>query len=318
MEPATLDSSAANEAIIALGRRQHGVVASGQLADLGISRGRVRSRIEVGWLEAMLRGVYALAGARVGAKGYWMAAVLGCGNAVLSHSSAAALHGLTAGGAIEVTRVSSTGRGSRRRFLGRHGHMRFRVHRAELPPDDRGICEEIAVTTPARTILDLAPRTDVPKLEAMLSRAEELRLVDFDELRDRVEDASGRHGTGRLASALDRFVPESLEARSVLEREALALCRDHGLPLPSLNVPIGRFVVDMHWPEHGLVVELDGFAFHRDRRSFQSDRSRDVELQLMGLRVARFTYDDVVNHADRTAASIRRLLDQERSRPSQR
>jgi very-short-patch-repair endonuclease len=77
--------------------------------------------------------------------------------------------------------------------------------------------------------------------------------------------------------------------RSGLEEAFLGLVRRAGLPRPQLNARVCGFEVDAYWPDSGVVVELDGFAYHRTRRAFEADRRRDIALQAAGLRTARFT-----------------------------
>ena len=69
--------------------------------------------------------------------------------------------------------------------------------------------------------------------------------------------------------------------------------RRAGLPLPATNIWVARFEVDAYWEEYGLAVELDSRTHHERRAAFQRDRERDRALQLAGLRVARFTWEDV-------------------------
>jgi hypothetical protein len=78
--------------------------------------------------------------------------------------------------------------------------------------------------------------------------------------------------------------------RSELERGFLELIRGHGLPEPASSVLVDGHVVDFHWPTQGLVVEVDGYEFHRSRQAFENDRARDAALQLAGVRVIRVTH----------------------------
>lgn len=96
--------------------------------------------------------------------------------------------------------------------------------------------------------------------------------------------------------------------RSLLERKLLRLCRGHRIPAPRVNVPVGPFLVDFLWEQHRLVVEVDGYEFHRGRRSFEADRTRDAELIMLGYRVVRFTYRQVTEQPAVVASRIRGLL----------
>jgi very-short-patch-repair endonuclease len=67
-------------------------------------------------------------------------------------------------------------------------------------------------------------------------------------------------------------------------------------------------LVDFHWSEHRLVVEVDGYAFHKTRRSFEDDRRRDAKLQIVGYRVARITHRRITNEHAALLLDLRRLI----------
>jgi very-short-patch-repair endonuclease len=98
------------------------------------------------------------------------------------------------------------------------------------------------------------------------------------------------------------------QTRSDLERRFADLCRDAGLPPPAVNTWVGGFEVDALWPAQRLIVELDGYEFHRTRAAFERDRARDGELQLAGYRVLRFTYRRLVHEPEAVGTAIRRLV----------
>ncbi len=78
--------------------------------------------------------------------------------------------------------------------------------------------------------------------------------------------------------------------------------------MPATNVVIDGYEVDRAWPDRGLVAELDGWAHHRTRSSFERDRERDLRLQLSGQRVIRVTHRRLVSDPDRLVRDILRLL----------
>jgi very-short-patch-repair endonuclease len=96
--------------------------------------------------------------------------------------------------------------------------------------------------------------------------------------------------------------------RSELERRFLRLCRRHGLPKPEVNVRVGSFEIDFLWRDRSVVVETDGYRFHRGRVAFESDRARDAELKLLGYDVLRFTHRQVAWEASLVARTLRTLL----------
>ncbi|WP_445152868.1 endonuclease domain-containing protein [Baekduia sp. Peel2402] len=108
---------------------------------------------------------------------------------------------------------------------------------------------------------------------------------------------------------LDRLAGAAVaDTRSPLEVAMLQLCDDYNLPMPAVNTLVAGFLVDFFWPDAHLVVETDGFAFHRTRTAFDADRERDQQLTLKGYRVVRFTYNQVTRRRRETARRLRRLL----------
>jgi very-short-patch-repair endonuclease len=137
--------------------------------------------------------------------------------------------------------------------------------------------------------------------------ADRLELLEPSALARRCERSRGRKGTGRLLSLLVQYRPLP-ETRSELERRFLRLCDDAELPRPAVNVSVEGFEVDFVWFAERLVVELDGYEYHRDRASFDRDRRRDAALQLAGFRVLRFTHRRLVDEPDSVVAELRQLL----------
>ncbi|HMC06903.1 MAG TPA: DUF559 domain-containing protein [Solirubrobacterales bacterium] len=78
--------------------------------------------------------------------------------------------------------------------------------------------------------------------------------------------------------------------------------------MPEVNVSVGRYTVDFLWRARGLVVETDGWRFHRGRTAFEEDRARDVWLKLRGYDVVRFTYRQVMEQSADVAKALRGLL----------
>jgi very-short-patch-repair endonuclease len=95
---------------------------------------------------------------------------------------------------------------------------------------------------------------------------------------------------------------------SDLERLFLRICRHHGIAKPEGNVNVGPYTVDFLWRAERLVVEVDGYAYHSSRRSFESDRARDRRLKLRGYEVLRFTDRELSREPDALAASMRAHL----------
>jgi very-short-patch-repair endonuclease len=92
--------------------------------------------------------------------------------------------------------------------------------------------------------------------------------------------------------------------RSDLERLFLRICREHDIPMPEVNVRIGPHTVDFLWREARLVVEVDGYAYHSDRRTFRTDRARDRYLGQRGLVVLRYADTELDESPGEVASSV--------------
>lgn len=264
--------------IAGLAQRQHGVVTSKQLREIGLSRNAVLERRRSGRLHSLHRGVYAVGHTAPSLERRWMAAVLALGaDAVLSHRSAAELWGLLPARHVAVD-VSLPNRSGRRQRPGVRVHRPVSLAEAELT-HQRGI----PVTAPARTIADL--RSVLPANE--LRRA--IRQADFLGLE--VGSSITLDGT-----------------RSELERRFLRLCRSRRLPMPVVNTQIGAMTVDFCWPDSKLIVETDGYIAHRGRQAFEDDRARDLRLKGLGWEVLHLSYRQVSDEPARVVAILREAL----------
>jgi very-short-patch-repair endonuclease len=231
-----------------------------------------------------------------------MAAVIACGStAVLSHGQAAALHGLRPSGSGPIN-VTAPGR-SRREIAKVRSHGVRRLHDADVT-----MVDGIPSTTVARTLLDLAETVRPQQLRLGLEAAERLELFDLRDINAAIERNPGRHGIKPLTEALTDLTGPAPWTQSELERQFLALIREHGLPEPQANVVVAGLTVDFYWPAQRLVVEVDGYAFHRTRAQFEADHRRDATLQVNDLRVIRPTQRRIAHDGDALVGELERLL----------
>jgi hypothetical protein len=285
-----------------LAARQHGVVAVDQLIDAGLGPSPIHHRVLTGRLHRIHAGVYAVGHPSLSQRGRWMAALLACGEgALLSHRSAAELWGIDTYPDIRID-VTVADRSGRRR-------AGIAIHRPRsLLEDDCTALAGIAVTTPARTILDLAGVIGPRRLERSFHEADRLGLLDPGMLASIFTRTTGRRGGRRLRALVAAHHGPTPETRSALEHRFLRLCHHAGLPTPAVNVRVCDYEVDAVWPEQRLVVELDGYAFHHTRDVFEADRVRDAALQLAGYRILRVTHRRLVEEPSSIVETIRTLL----------
>jgi hypothetical protein len=252
--------------------RRYGVVSRDELRALGFDDATIARRVRSGRLHRLYRGVYAVGHTIVPWRGRYLASVLACGDgAVLSHRSAAALWGMrpSASARVDVT-VSHTS--------GVRTTTAIVVHRSRRPVEAATV-DGIPVTTPGRTLADLATALPRRPLEKAAEMTEALRL-------NVVVDPT-HPGAKRLAELLDGH-DLTTTTRSGLEDEFLELCDRYGIPRPLVNHRVEGFEVDFCWPEDRLIVDTDGRG-HRTAAAFERDRARDALLTALGWRMMRFT-----------------------------
>jgi very-short-patch-repair endonuclease len=163
----------------------------------------------------------------------------------------------------------------------------------------------LPVTSVARTLLDLAGVVTFRQLRRAVAEADYRGLLNADEFAAVL--GRGRRGSGALGRALAVHLPELAQTLSVLEERFLELCEMSGLPIPKVNAKIGRLRVDALWRDQAVVVELDGAA-HGGWAAIKRDRDREMALRAKGLRVVRYTWDQVTDRSEEVAADLRRLL----------
>jgi very-short-patch-repair endonuclease len=290
---------------VALADRQHGVVAWRQLTALGLSGSAIHGRRERGLLIPLHRGVYAVGHRRLAREGRWLAAVLAAGDgAVLSHRDAAALHGIRDRPDSKQVIVTAPGK------VRSTASIWVRA-RCVLTDEDTATVRGIPVTSPARTLVDLAWALTDGQLAATLGEADRRGLLHPAAVERALRRVRGRRGQGhaRMRTALDAHEQAgAVLTRSELEERLLDLVFDHALPRPLLNAPVAGFEVDALWPAERVVVELDGWAHHQGRAAAARDRHKTNRLQLAGHRVLRFMHGDLAQRPDDVAAAIRGAL----------
>lgn len=298
------NSDARSAAAWALAAKQHGILSRSDLLELGFSRRAVQHRLTVGRLHRIHAGVYAVGWSELTTKRRWMAAILACGPAaVLSHRSAAELWGFgrEQAGVVDIS--------VRRRREVRRAGIRARC-RPSLPLKDVTSRDAIAVTRPARTLVDLASEMSTAMLERAVNEVDKIGATDPESLRAALCDFAGEPGVRRLRGLLDRHTFRLSD--SALERAFRPIAEAAALPAPVTQATVRGFRVDFIWLDLGLVVETDGLRYHRTPASQARDRLRDQTLTAAGLTILRFTHRQVT----REPVRVRRVLEETAARLS--
>ena len=194
------------------------------------------------------------------------------------------------------------------------------VHRPrpKAPPDhdpphaprplDALVRDNLRVTTPSRTIVDLAASLEGRALRNALERAQDLRRFDPNDIHTTLARAPRRPGTRRLEDLITVLAPDEDNARSHLERLFLRLTRRARLPKPTTNHDIAGRRRDFAWPVERLVVETDGYRYHSSPTAKRRDHRRDRELTALGWRPVRFTYEEVAFEPSMVGEELAQLL----------
>jgi hypothetical protein len=278
---------------------QYGVVSSADLAAAGLGRSAICGRVRAGRLHRLHHGVYAVGHRAVSLEGRFMAATLACGSrSWLGYRACAGYWEFLAWDddayVIEVVVEGTAGRS-------RPG---LRIHRTRsLDPRDVTRHRGIRVTTPARTLLDLADVLPDKGLRRAVRQAQALHLVSVRQIADVLTRAQGRRGAQRLAKLIaDGPTP----TRSDLEDLVLGVVVEGGLQRPpQINRRHGSVYPDLRWPEQRLTVECDSVTWHSGKLASEDDAERQARLEADGERVLRVTWEQALKNPEQT---IKRLI----------
>jgi very-short-patch-repair endonuclease len=291
-----VDRTVGDWMLVKLAERQEGLLRHGQLTSLGLSDDAIFARLQAGRLHRRHRGIYTLGHRLLRPRGEWLAAAWAVDGGVLSHASAAAFHGWMESGP-GVQHVTTVGEA-----VSRPGLI---VHRARAL-DERDVARHplIAVTRPARTIVDLAEVLPWPELRAIADR---VRRLDLDAIRAAQARAPRKRGAANVRRLIGRL---EAHTKSEFERRYLRFARRRGLPLPdAVNGRVGGFLADCDYTRFGAVVELDGRAFHARQDQMRADRRRDRKLLRAAVVTVRLVWEDLDDDAaTETAADLRAIL----------
>jgi len=304
----TEDMASPDEIYLKVAERQLGIVTLEQLRSAGLSDSAIRRRVDGRRLERVLPGVVRICGSQRSEAQTLMAYLLYAGpTAALSHRSAARRWGwdpFCNDTHVELTVDRDL------RVAGAH------IYRGALPPSDVGILHRLRVTSPVRTIVDLAGVVTEEELEIALDCGLVVSRLDTERIRRALEriGRQGRRGCG----VLHRLLGEREDGRplgtSPLEVRFVRFLRRNRLPRPVSQYPIsvsGRnFVLDFAYPERRLAIETDGYRWHASRERFESDRDKSNALSLEGWRLLRVTHKQMADQGV-LLETMRRALGQE-------
>lgn len=284
------------------------------------------ARVAAGRLHEVHRGVYLVGHEVAPAYARESAAVLAArGEGTLAGRTASALWEMAPYPAPgDVCLIIPPGRELRRKGID--------VRRAHLDRRDIERIDRLPVTTPVRTILDvaaviareagsrgagartrrasrrgrrrraLAPRR-LSELEQLVAQAEYLGLTSATELAERLDREPGRRGARALRDVLG--LPGGPQrTRSRPERRLISLLRRRGIDGFESNAKIHGYAVDVLWRDIGFAVEIDGWQGHSGRVAFERDRAKLAHLSAHGVDVMPLTPNELRRDPDAVVAGI--------------
>jgi len=288
---------AIDRAIAVLAAKQNGNITRRQLHAIGVDDGGIAWRIKIGRLYRVFRGVYSVGHPAITPHQRAAAAVLACGpGAALSHSSAMTLWGYWRhwDKPLEVIIVGD------RRTKG------IRVHRSTtLRRQDMTTQLGIRVTTPARTLLDMAPRLKDRALRRAVNNALNSLWLTEDQLADTLARHPTAPGTKRIAKLIGL---SGTAPRSGWEDDFPDFCAKHGLPAPVMGQPFHGYILDALFVAERVIVELDSWPFHKGKPAFEGDRERDAVMLVHGYVTVRITAERLDERPEPEAERLHVIL----------
>jgi very-short-patch-repair endonuclease len=282
---------------------QGGHITAAQLEELGLSRHAIRHRVESGTLIRVHHGVYAVGHLPTTPRDRARGALLAAGpQSALAGAVALAFWRNDRDWPDELELVSA-------RDV-RLQTVRVRHAKGLLPRDIR-TAQGVSVTSPARTALDLAPDLGQKELTRIINDLRHVNGLKVHQLRD-VMTRNPRHPGTKSLRAIVGDAPRQ-PTRSELENAFRRLIKRHKLPAPEINATVGGEIVDAYFPDHALVVELDGREVtHAEdwRPAFENDRARAVRvMERTGIPTIRFTWNQITKLHHDTAPKLRSILE---------
>lgn len=300
----TIDHDAA---LMELAGRRGGICTRADLLARGVSRGAIDRRIRVGLLEPVCRGVYVVAALVNGSTALHRAAT-SVPQSVIFRQTAGRVLSFPLGptstaGPVDVVTARRVGR--------RIDGVRIHFTRRPLPSCDVVDIDGLPVTSPARTIVDLAAVTGPGRMRYIIQTqvgdnypTPEQLLACFDSVARR-----GVTGVVMLRRILVEFFDDDPLPLSALEARVDGLLCANGITgfTPQFRPPWfdgHRGTVDFAHPELGIVLEADGRRWHRREHDMTVDRQRDRTAAAHGWVTVRVTWAEITERPAAVASDL--------------
>jgi very-short-patch-repair endonuclease len=290
----------------AFSERHHGVFAVQHLRDLDVAAHERKYRLASGRWASLHERVYRIVGTPLTWRGQVLGACWAGGDrAAASHRTAAELWELPGRrtGLVEITCPR----------WGRAQHAGLVVHESRvIDRSDVTVVDGIPVTTPERTLFDLAGVVGPITLDLAVENALRKNLTSVDALQTVLTRLArrGRAGTVRFRAAVVAH-GDGARTESEAERLVLRLLAKHGLPEPVSQFEIrdhdGRVVAraDFAYPDHKIAIEYDSYEHHTGRTALVRDSARRNAVVALGWVPIAATAKDLRTGGSQLATDIR-------------
>jgi very-short-patch-repair endonuclease len=284
---------------------QDGIITAAQAKACGLTIDAIKTRVRTGLWERVGSRTY-LSREHVFGDSAKLRAAVACTGGVAHGSAAAWWHGVVT--ELDPVIGISVPRSAHNvpYFVGELG-----LRRRHLLDQDVEVLRGLAVTRLPLTLLDcVTARSDAPTL---LDRALQTGRVTPGGLHLALDRNAGRTGMAQ-ARRIVRVVESDTESEA--ERRFARLLKVEGISGYTTQLRHGRFRADFAWESEKLVVEVDGWAFHKDAVRFQADHDKRNAFGRAGWTVLAFTWHDIDTDPIGTVESVVAVLRERRARIS--
>jgi very-short-patch-repair endonuclease/predicted transcriptional regulator of viral defense system len=292
----------------ALAAEQQGLISRAQAIEAGLTKRSIGVRLDKGRWTTVLPSVYRMRPAPVVWLGDLHAAYLWAGpESVISHRSAAALHKLSGyrAGPVEISCAKR---------LWRVENVTVHTFKDDDRPPFQWI-EDLPTTRVNRTLWDLAAVEPMARLAQAFDDAYRRDLFALPQMANDLlmRARRGRNGTVKIRTLVASRDAAYALTESELEGRMLGLLKPLGIDDLEVQHQISDGAnqiarVDFASPSRMIVIEVDGWRYHRLRQDLQRDNERERRLTLAGWHVIRFVWDDVVRRPAVVVADVARAL----------
>lgn len=284
-----------DDVLLRVAVRQGGCVSHDQARTAGLTDSSISRRLRAGRWQRVLPRTYRVTALRPDPAGCLWAAHLAVPGSAVGGLGALWRFGV---------RADPPGRAVLVLPSARRGLAGVRVVRSDLLAARSTMVRGMRVLRPAAALVQVLADGE-PDGPELLDRAIQVGRVGLGELTECLGATVGCHGVRRARAVV---LAAADGTASEAERLLVAALRAAGLAGFAVNHRVGRWIVDVAYPQARLAVEVDGFAFHSDPTRFAHDRRRQNALVLAGWTVVRFTWRDLDTDPGRVVAEVARAL----------